>query len=169
MRTPVKGPPEEDEAMTWTTKGLLTACLGVALALPGTPADAAVSTYDLKINVKAETIQGQVIKVKVTGTMTYDDVSGQVTFQVTEDSGVQLTGTGLMGKAKLSIAQTTFDAGDGMGATFYSGTAFFKGKFNRSGSRFTGKFYSVANSFGAAPNGYTFNGGTMTATLRTTP
>ena len=149
-------------------------CLaGLSLWLLATLAARATEhVYDLTIAVKAQTLvpDPAKVKVKVTGTMTYNDVTGEVSFEVTEDTGVTLVGEGLLGRSEkfLGIAQTTFDA-KMESATLYTGSAFFVGKFSKDMKKFSGKFYGIANSFGDAPEGYTFNLGKVKAVKPVAP
>jgi len=139
----------------------------IALAAPAAPAQAAVSTYDITMNTVAQPLTGAKVKLTVTGTMTWDDVSGAVTFDVDEPGGVNIQGTGLLGNGgKVAIGQVALQGFAGGMEPVFTGTGFFKGKFTRANSRFSGTFTAVADSFGPAPGGYTYNTGKVTAKRR---
>ena len=146
--------------------------LALAVATGTTAVLAAIHVYDLTINVTAKTLvpEPASVKVAMTGTMTYNDVTGAFAFAAVEDGGVELFGAGLLGVGpKLqAIGKTTFDAGDRL-EPWFTATAFFVGKFGKGFSKFSDKFYAVCDSFGPAPQGYTFNSGTVKAVPRTTP
>lgn len=149
----------------WTAS-LGTVALGLSASiLSAAPAQAAQNTYDLSINATALSVEGQKIKLKVTGVMIFDDVTGEVSFTATEPEGVMLRGAGLLSTGKLAIGQTTLQGLAGETPVF-NGTAFFNGKFKKAGDSFSGKFYAVADSFGMAPNGFTFNTGKVSAKRR---
>lgn len=140
--------------------------LGMALATISPPAQAAVSTYDITMRVTAQPLTGRPVKVKVTGTMTWDDVTGAVTFDVTEDTGVNILGSGLLGNGKFAIGKVDLQAFAGSMDPVFTGTGFFKGRFIQKGARFNGTFTAVADSYGEPPAGFTYNTGKVTARRR---
>jgi len=142
-----------------------------ALMIAGvaTPARAAERTYDLTMKTVAQNLEGKKFKVTVTGAMTWDDATGAVTFNVDEDTGVNIQGSGLLGNGKITIGKTSLEAFAGSMEPVFTGTGFFVGKFSKDKSKFKGKFTAVADSFGPAPGGYTFNTGTVKAKLHSTP
>lgn len=143
------------------------AALALGLLAFAAPAQAAVSTYDITMNTVAQPLTGAKVTLRVTGTMTWDDVTGAVTFDVNEPGGVNIQGTGLLGNGgKVAIGKVELQAFAGGMDPVFTGTGFFKGKFTRANSRFNGSFTAVADSFGPPPAGYTYNTGKVTARRR---
>lgn len=152
-----------------TRLGLVGSHVALALGLLATaaPTEAAVSTYDLTMNTVAQPLTGAKVKLKVTGTMTWDDVTGEVTFDVDEPGGVNIQGAGLLGNGgKVAIGKVDLQAFAGGLEPVFTGTGFFKGKFTRANTRFNGTFTAVADSFGPAPGGFTYNTGKVSAKRR---
>lgn len=141
----------------------------IALAGLAVPTQAAEQTYDITMKTVAQNLEGKKFKVTVTGTMTWDDATGAVTFDVDEDTGVNIQGSGLLGNGKIAIGKTSLEAYAGSMEPVFTGTGFFVGKFNKGKTTFKGKFTAVADSFGPAPGGFTFNTGSVKAKLRSTP
>jgi len=116
--------------------------------------------YDFTLTGVSKTVTGESFNFTATGTMTWDDVSGNLSFQVTTSAGVSFTGEGILAAgSKGSFALTSFDSG------FASGEAVFSGKFSKKNSKFNGKFYAASpDRLGPAPGGFVFTTGTVKAT-----
>lgn len=121
---------------------------------------AAEIKYDFTLTGVSKTISGQSFNFTATGTMTWNDVSGHLSFEVTTSAGVSFAGEGILAAGSAgSFALTTFDSG------FASGEAVFSGKFSKGNSKFSGKFYAASpDRLGPAPGGFVFTSGTVKAT-----
>ena len=135
--------------------------LAVCLLAACDCAKAAVTNYAVTIKGTSSTLAGQKFKFTATGTMTWDNVSGSNIFTVSTSAGLVFDGVGTMGNGKKAFAAVQF----GTGGT--NGCAVFSGKFDKTMSKFNGKFYaSVPNRLGPAPSGFVFTTGSMKATLQ---
>ncbi len=156
----------------WTLLATL-GVLGVAIGATAwwiAPANAAVETYDLTMNVKAMTTNGIRLRVRATGEMTYDTATGAFSFDVSEVDAppeFRIRGAGLLSDAEKAIGMTTYNTFTDPDSTpDFTGNALFVGRFKRGGATFVGKLTAVSDNNGTAPWGYTYNVGKVRAVRR---
>ncbi|MGV3722909.1 MAG: hypothetical protein ACO1SX_18580, partial [Actinomycetota bacterium] len=131
------------------------------------PPAAEVFTYDISMNTTAQPLGAPKQKLKITGTMTWDDESGELTFDVSEPRGLRILGAGHLGSSgKLAIGRVTLEAQDPDMESLFTGDGFFKGKLTKGNSHFSGSFTSVADSFNGDPSGFIYLSGKATAKRR---
>ena len=145
------------------------ACGLVSLLGLACPAQAAVHTYDVAMKCNAQHVDGNKSKLSVTGTLTWDDETGAISLDLTEASGLKLSGAGLLGTDKVAIGSTTLKGVDPEEVTVFNGTAFFTGKFSQNNAKFNGKITAVLALTGAGPDGLLNTTGTVKATRRANP
>jgi len=116
--------------------------------------------YNVTLKGTSKTLTGGKFPFTATGTMTWDSVTGQMSFNVTTSVAVNFTGTGILANGpKGCFGLTTLDSGSA------EGEAVFSGKFSKDNTKFSGKFYAGSpNRIGPAPGGFVFTSGTVKAT-----
>ena len=122
----------------------------------------AAVTYDVTMKGLTKSLNGSKFHFTTTGTMTWDETSGNVSFNVVTSSGVAFEGAGIMAAGiRESYAATTFNSASA------TGQAVFTGRFSKDKSKFTGKFQAASpNRLGPAPGGFVFTTGTVKALLQ---
>jgi hypothetical protein len=143
------------------------AVVAAAMTAGASPAAAEVFTYDLSMKTTAQPLGVPKEKLTITGTMTWDDESGELTFDVSDPRGLRILGAGLLGSSgKLAIGRVTLEAQDSDMEPLFTGAGFFKGKFTKGNSHFSGSFTSVADSLDGDPSGFIYLSGKATAKRR---
>ncbi len=139
---------------------VLTGMLSLFILFCGGNTWAADIDYDFTLTGVSKTPPGQSFNFTATGIMRWNDVSGEVGFEVTTSAGVSFSGEGILAAGPAgSFALTSFDSGSA------SGQAVFSGKFSKENSKFNGKFYAASpDRLGPAPGGFVFTTGTVKAT-----
>jgi len=140
------------------TISISTLVLALAIFIwPGEePAQGADVTWDVTMKGKSATLAGQKFKFAGDGTMTWDQVAGTVSFNLTTPNG-PWTGTGALvvaANGKTVYGVVDIPAG-GAGAA-----AIFTGKLKKKGTKFSGKFQAASpERLGAAPDGFVLTTG----------
>jgi|GEM_PF-2863434 len=146
----------------WMAAGLLS-CL--VLGWGAAPAEAEPKgqvIYDITLKGTSNTLDGQKFPFTATGSMSWDEATGAVSFTAATSAGVPFTGDGTLARgAKSSYASTSFNCGAILG------NAIFAGKFSSDKKQFSGKFQAGSpNRLGPAPGGFVFTSGSVKALRR---
>jgi hypothetical protein len=127
------------------------------------PAHAAEVVWDVTMKGVSKTMAGDKFKFGGDGTMTWDAVTGDVSFNVMTQAGAW-TGTGTMATAqngKTTYGTVAFDAGGQAAASI------FIGKVTKKGKKFAGKFQAASPArLGPSPGGFVLTTGKVSATPR---
>ena len=135
---------------------LLVAAVAMVVIPSSEPAHAAEVTWDIEMKGKSRTMGGDKFPFSGEGTMTWDQVTGVVTFALTTPAG-PWNGAGTMAVAdngKTVYGLVTFQAGGG------DASAIFSGKLKKKGERFAGKFQAASPTrLGPTPGGFVLTTG----------
>jgi hypothetical protein len=130
----------------------------VALALLPLPARAATHTYHVTMKGVSSTLSGQKFSFTAAGSMTIDDVTGDLNFTANVSNGTTLNGTGVAGVGKNVFGNIAFNQN---GA---SGIGVIAGKASPDRKKFSGKFnVGIPNRLGPSPGGFVNSTGTIAA------
>ena len=120
---------------------------------------AAFTNYLFTIKGVTLTLTGDRFKFTASGTMTWDRVSGQMSFATVTSAGVPFSGIGYLGTGKKAFATCSFSSG-------VNGNAVFIGKFDKTLEKFKGSYRAASpNRLGPTPEGFVHTKGRAKATL----
>ena len=151
------------------TLGVLGAAI-VATAWSIAPANAAIETYDITMKMTATTTNGIRWRDRRTREMTFDPVTGDMTFDVSRVGGApefRIRGTGNLYDGQRAVGTWTYDAfSDPDPTPRFTGSALFFGKVKRGRAKLFGRFTALDDSNGTAPAGYMYIVGKVRAVRR---